>query len=292
MSLRVIYLLLTRYLKKIVVPVIGNLGFLHRQSFLNIPDFPQLTRWKYTPNILKTLLDEYLNFIVAKINANRGFVDEVRVAYTNGLRNFHMISPEMAGSAVLLAKELQSEFADLKIIAVSDEISQEHLGKIGLLIDFSGPVAIEPRNGFKPKEGSFALCLNAWHRMTDKEKSQAGKFLLTNFDQFLIGEANSKSLWQLIGMILFVPGMALLTAPFIRPFRWERLAYTYIFPVFPFVLSLDGIAALFRIEPPEKIKERLLQIGIETHEIQCRKVENGRGGRLLYVLAKRRKQIS
>ena len=140
-----------------------------------------------------------------------------------------------------------------------------------------------------PKADSFALCLNAWHRMTDREKNETGTFLLTNFDQFLIGEANSKSLWQLIGMIFFVPAMVLLMTPVIRPFRWERLVYTYILPVFPFVLSLDGIAALFRIESPEKIKERLQQIGMGFHEIQCRKVENGRGGRLLYVKAQRQK---
>jgi hypothetical protein len=48
-------------------------------------------------------------------------------------------------------------------------------------------------------------------------------------------------------VIMFIlPLIALLTMPFIRPFRWSRLFWTYIIPAIPFVLCFDGIVSCLR----------------------------------------------
>lgn len=58
-----------------------------------------------------------------------------------------------------------------------------------------------------------------------------------------------------IAAILLVPIAVLATAPFIRPFRLSRLFWTYVLPVIPLVLFLDGIISCLRAYSPAEMSE-------------------------------------
>ncbi len=47
-------------------------------------------------------------------------------------------------------------------------------------------------------------------------------------------------------MMLVLPWLAVLAAPFVRPFRLERLFWTWVIPVAPFVLMFDGLVSCLR----------------------------------------------
>lgn len=57
-------------------------------------------------------------------------------------------------------------------------------------------------------------------------------------------------------MILMFFG-GLVTAPFIRPFRFSRLFWTYILPVIPFVLFYDGVISSLRAYSIDQLKEMI-----------------------------------
>ncbi|MGH7607197.1 MAG: class I SAM-dependent methyltransferase, partial [Gemmatimonadales bacterium] len=46
-----------------------------------------------------------------------------------------------------------------------------------------------------------------------------------------------------IALVAFTGLAMLAAAPFIRPFRWSRLAWTYLPPVLPLVGTFDGIVS-------------------------------------------------
>ena len=46
--------------------------------------------------------------------------------------------------------------------------------------------------------------------------------------------------------ILFIPLLTWLVTPFRTPFRWSRLLWTYLIPVIPLVLLLDGLSSCLR----------------------------------------------
>jgi hypothetical protein len=54
--------------------------------------------------------------------------------------------------------------------------------------------------------------------------------------------------------MLGTPLFALLFAPFIRPFRWSRLIWTYLVPVVPFLALFDGLVSCFRTYTPAELK--------------------------------------
>jgi hypothetical protein len=58
-------------------------------------------------------------------------------------------------------------------------------------------------------------------------------------------EVPGRSLLTLL-LVFLVPILALAVVPFIRPFRLSRLIWTYLFPVSPIVLFLDGIVSCLR----------------------------------------------
>jgi hypothetical protein len=52
--------------------------------------------------------------------------------------------------------------------------------------------------------------------------------------------------WLTILLVFFMPVMAFALVPFIRPFRWSRLLWTFPVPVSPFVLWFDGVISCLR----------------------------------------------
>jgi hypothetical protein len=49
--------------------------------------------------------------------------------------------------------------------------------------------------------------------------------------------------------------MLVLLAPWIRPFRWSRLLWTYLIPVIPLVLMFDGVMSCLRAYKPHELQE-------------------------------------
>lgn len=52
--------------------------------------------------------------------------------------------------------------------------------------------------------------------------------------------------WRAMLSVLCVPLLGLLVTPWIQPFRWSRLFWTYLIPVVPLVLLLDGWLSCLR----------------------------------------------
>ncbi len=62
--------------------------------------------------------------------------------------------------------------------------------------------------------------------------------------------------------IAFAPLFALLLTPFIRPFRWSRLFWTYPVPVLPLLILFDGIVSCLRTYSPDEL--RALVAGVDA----------------------------
>ncbi|MEZ4680198.1 MAG: hypothetical protein R2932_38870 [Caldilineaceae bacterium] len=47
-------------------------------------------------------------------------------------------------------------------------------------------------------------------------------------------------------VMLFLPWLTIVAAPFVRPWRWSRLFWTLVVPVIPVVLCVDGVVSCLR----------------------------------------------
>ena len=58
-----------------------------------------------------------------------------------------------------------------------------------------------------------------------------------------------------IALMLAWALMLFLCTPWIRPFRWSRLLWTYVVPIIPLVWAFDGIVSCLRTYRPEELQE-------------------------------------
>ncbi len=69
-------------------------------------------------------------------------------------------------------------------------------------------------------------------------------------------------------IVLMLPWilLPLFFTPFLRPFRWSRLLFTYLVPVIPVVMLFDGIVSCLRTYRPEEL--RAISSGLGAPEYQ------------------------
>ena len=68
-------------------------------------------------------------------------------------------------------------------------------------------------------------------------------------------DSGSKN-WSMVLLILIVhPIMFFLFTPFIRPFKWSRLLFTYLIPIIPLYTMWDGVVSILRLHTPEQLGE-------------------------------------
>ncbi len=134
------------------------------------------------------------------------------------------------------------------------------------------------------QETGIFCSINGFHRLSTDRARQVLAEISAKRQPIVIVEGNNDNWWQAIGMTIFVPLTVILSAPFVRPFRVTRLIFTYLIPVLPIVTSLDGIAGLFRLFNPDDLNELTAQIGTPDYGWRSGKLDNGRGGKIMYLL--------
>jgi hypothetical protein len=58
-----------------------------------------------------------------------------------------------------------------------------------------------------------------------------------------------------IGLMFPWALMVFFSTPWIRPFRWSRLFWTYVVPIVPFVVLFDGVVSCLRTYRPQELRE-------------------------------------
>jgi hypothetical protein len=61
-------------------------------------------------------------------------------------------------------------------------------------------------------------------------------------------------------VMLVLPFLAWLFTPFLRPFHWSRLFWTYVIPAIPAVLLLDGLVSCLRTYEPDELRAMVEQL--------------------------------
>ncbi len=76
-----------------------------------------------------------------------------------------------------------------------------------------------------------------------------------------------------IAVIAFTWLGTLAAVPFIRPWRWSRLAWTYLPPLLPFVGTFDGVVSCLRAYSPAEL--RGLVEGLDSYDWEIGEIRGG-----------------
>lgn len=99
----------------------------------------------------------------------------------------------------------------------------------------------------------------------------------------LIVEATERSFAAMFGMVLFVPLLVLLLTPFVRPFSFGRLLFTYVIPIAVPLILFDGLVSCLRSYTLPELEQLTRGLESESYRFQIGS-KRSRGQRLSYVL--------
>ncbi|HEU5411638.1 MAG TPA: hypothetical protein VFU57_11500 [Candidatus Acidoferrales bacterium] len=75
---------------------------------------------------------------------------------------------------------------------------------------------------------------------------------------------------------LFMPLAAFALGPFIRPFRWSRILWTYLLPVIPFVVWFDGVVSCLRAYTPSELDALTKGLSVNGYRWESGEMQRGR----------------
>jgi hypothetical protein len=142
-----------------------------------------------------------------------------------------------------LAIQLTDKFPN---IAAFERAEQKSRGEISYCAESIDATRIPPRlDGFRTMFTSF-------HHFPPTEAIAIIQSAVDSRQGIGIFEAPARTPLS-IGLTFLVPLMALLSVPFVRPFRLSLVLWTYLLPVIPFVLWFDGLVSCLRAYSPTEL---------------------------------------
>jgi hypothetical protein len=79
-----------------------------------------------------------------------------------------------------------------------------------------------------------------------------------------IFELTERSVLGLFGSLV-LPIFVLLVTPFIRPFRWSRLVWTYLLPIVPLMVIWDGFVSCLRTYLAKELQDMVVGVGVSDY---------------------------
>lgn len=217
----------------------------------------QFSNQKWFPSFLKRDMYEFMSWFVGKVNAAKPFLpvlDEV-IGHTQTKTIINIDSKIGAGIETVLP----------------------------LLPEGSEVINVELEKFSTHNKGIYTF-INSFHQLDEKKVKYYLNQIADSGNSVAVLEGNNDSLWQVVGMTIFVPLTVILSAPFVQPFRITRLIFTYLIPILPVITMLDGFLALFKLYNPNDLNELVSTIPVKNYVWKSGKADNGRGGKIIYLM--------
>jgi hypothetical protein len=78
-----------------------------------------------------------------------------------------------------------------------------------------------------------------------------------------------------IGLVFVFALLLFVCTPWIRPFRWSRLLWTYLVPIIPFVLLFDGVVSCLRTYRPQELRELVEKLTASEYQWEIGELSTG-----------------
>ena len=240
------------------------------------------------PAVIRDLVTDYLHFIEATFALHRPvaslLAEALRAAKSKqvvdlcsgGGGPIFRLQEALAAEGVDVDFTLTDRFPNLEAFQRSAAQSQ---GRIGFVLE-----PVDARSVPARLKG-FRTMFNAFHHFRPEDAIAVLRDAAQARQAIGIFEIPDRKLRTLIPMLLLTPLLVVLATPFIRPFRWRRLLWTYLLPLVPLTIWWDGIISQLRAYTPAEFERLAAAVGVENYSWRAGQVPLGSTpGRLTYLL--------
>ncbi len=237
------------------------------------------------PKFIRDYMTDYLQFMSNKMNMYQGVMPILKkgLAKSGGTQILDLASGG-GGGLLRIASELQKEAPDLKITLTdfypNIDAFEQTVAQSNVFSYVSQ--SVDATNVSKDLKG-FRTQFLSLHHFRPEQARQILKNAVDANATIGVFEAMERGPKNLIGM-LFIPLFVLLATPFIRPFKFGRIIFTYLIPLVPIFTFWDGFVSVLRTYSIKEMNELIAGIpNADTYDWEVSKVKSG-PGEILYLL--------
>lgn len=217
---------------------------------------PELEDETWFPAYIRDMGTDYLQWIMNAADAYKDLVPILQKGLSKSKANVVIdIASGGGGGWSKLGPRLKEAVPGVRVILTDFFPHLEAFKALSAqdpeLFEFS-PESIDARN-IAPSMVGLRTQFLSFHHFRPADAQQILQNAVDCKAPIMLVEVTERSIPQLI-QFMFTPLLLFFLTPFIRPFKFGRLLFTYIIPILPLFITWDGIASAMRTYKTEEIE--------------------------------------
>ncbi len=136
-----------------------------------------------------------------------------------------------------------------------------------------------------PELRGFRTIFNSFHHFRPQDAIAVLRDAVEAGQPIGIFEIPDRTWRTVVPMLLLTPFLVGIATPFIRPFRWQRLLWTYLLPLVPLTCWWDGVVSQLRAYSPAELLHLAKAAGTAEYDWRAGRVPIvSTPGRLTYLI--------
>jgi hypothetical protein len=265
-----------------------------RGGRMNLPRFHlfEFEDQPWYPCIVRDLSTDYLCFIQSALGLHRPIVpvlaDALRAA---GARDILDLCSGGGGPVISLQASLAAAGLSTHVTLTDrfpnrrafQRIAGASDGKIGFVAKSVDARFVPPRLG------CFRTIFNSFHHFREADAKKILRDAAKGGHAIAIFEYPERSAMLILLTLCLTPFLVALATPFIRPFRWRRLFFTYLAPLVPLTCWWDGVVSHLRAYTVDELRSLADEATSASYDWSVGMIGlPGSPGHLTYLIGHRR----
>ena len=219
---------------------------------LQLVELEDLPWW---PSVVRDLATDYLRFVESRFRLHRPMVPLLADALRRtGTQRVIDLCSGGGGPVPSMVADLRRNGVPVTAVLTDRYPNASAFARVAA--ESNGAIAAEPgpvdARAVPPHLIGLRTICNAFHHFAPKMAVEVLSDARRAGQPIAVFEIPQRSARTIIPLIL-TPIFVLLATPFIRPFRWARLFWTYLVPLVPITCWWDGLVSQLRAYEPEEL---------------------------------------
>lgn len=129
----------------------------------------------------------------------------------------------------------------------------------------------------------FRTIFSGFHHFNSSEAQSVLKNAMDANEGIAVFDGGDKNIFIILVILIGHPLLFLILTPFIRPFSFTRLLFTYIIPLIPLCTVWDGIISILRLYSPKRLLQLTEEFKNENYTWKAGKVTNRFGMNISFL---------
>jgi len=211
----------------------------------------------WCPRTIRDAGTDYLQFVIATTKPYTAMIPILATALQRtGTRRVLDLCSGAGGPWFWLHPILAKQGLNVSVCLTDKYPNLDTVGQSSRLTDQAVRYHPQPVDATRVPEEltGFRTMFSAFHHFRPEEARAVLADAVRKREGIAVFEATHNSALGWL-VVLLVPLMVLLMTPFIRPFRWSRLLWTYLIPVMPLLGLFDGLVSSLRTYSVRELRQ-------------------------------------